>query len=160
MFPPVKRLSLLALVVVTALAACGGSGKKTPTTGSSTSSPAAAQAQITSAYEKFFSSKTPTATRISLLENGRQFAPEISALAKNPLASDTSAKVSSVTLQGANEAKVVYTVKIAGAAIPGLKNRNGTAVRKNGTWQVGDASFCALVALGGSTPKACKNLGG
>jgi hypothetical protein len=150
---------VLGLVLAGTLAACGGSGKNT-TGGSTTTSPAAEKAAIKSAYEKFFSSKTPTAERIKLLQNGRQFEPEIRALASNPLASNTSATVSSVTLQGASSAKVVYTVNIAGAAIPGLKNRAGTAVRESGTWQVGDASFCALVSLGGSPPKACKNLGG
>ena len=152
-------LVLLGLVLAGALAACGGSGGKT-TGGSTTTSPAAEKAAIKSAYEKFFSSKTPTSERVKLLQNGQQFESEINALASNPLASNTSATVSSVTLQGANDAKVVYTVEIAGAAIPGLKNRKGTAVRENGTWQVGDASFCALVSLGGSPPKACKNLGG
>jgi ABC-type Fe3+-hydroxamate transport system substrate-binding protein len=153
-------LVLLSLVLAGTLAACGGSGKKTTTTGSTTASPAAEQAAIKSAYEKFFSSKTPTAQRVELLQNGQQFEPAIKALAANPLASNTSATVSSVTLQGANEAKVVYTVNIAGAAIPGLKNRTGSAVRDNGTWKVGAESFCALVSLGGSPPKACKNLGG
>jgi hypothetical protein len=150
---------VLGLVLAGALAACGGSGKQTTTT-STTTSPAAEKAAIKSAYEKFFSSKTPTSQRVKLLQNGTQFEAEIDALAKNPLATNTSATVSSVTLQGANDAKVVYTVNIAGAPIPGLKNRTGTAVRENGTWQVGDASFCALVSLGGKPPKACKNVGG
>jgi len=153
-------LVLLSVVVAGALAACGGSGNKTTTGTSTTMSPAAEQAAIKSAYQRFFSSKTATSVRIGLLQNGSQFEAAITALAKNPLASDTSATVSSVTLQGADKAKVVYTVNLAGAAIPGLKNRKGTAVRENGTWKVGAADFCALVSLGGSPPKPCKNLGG
>lgn len=152
-------LVLLALVLAGTLAACGGSGGTKTTTTSTTMSPAAEKAAIKSAYVRFFSSKTPTATRITLLQNGQQFEAAITALAKNPLASNTSAKVSSVTLQGGDKAKVVYTVNIAGAAVPGLNNRAGTAVRVNGTWKVGAADFCALVSLGGSPPKACKNLG-
>ncbi|HZD87048.1 MAG TPA: hypothetical protein VE088_03475 [Gaiellaceae bacterium] len=158
-----RRLALLGFVLVAALAACGGSGSgsgSSPTTHSTTQSTAAAKAEIETAYEKFFSSKTPTSQRIALLQNGQQFKGAISALAKNPLASNTSATVKSVTLQGSNKAKVVYTVNVSGTAIPGLKNRKGTAVRENGMWKVGDASFCALVALGGNPPKACKNLGG
>jgi hypothetical protein len=150
-------LVLLSLVLAGSLAACGGGHNGTATT---TGFTAADKAAITSAYEKFFSSRTATPDRIKLLQNGQQFEAAITALAQNPLASNTSATVASVTLSGANTAKVVYTVNIAGAAIPGLKNRTGTAVRENGTWKVGDASFCALVSLGGSPPKACKNLGG
>ena len=62
--------------------------------------------------------------------------------------------VSSVTLQGANKAKVVYTVKLGGAGLP---KQTGTAVLQNGTWKVGDASLCKLVSLQGSTPSACKS---
>jgi ABC-type glycerol-3-phosphate transport system substrate-binding protein len=149
-------LALLALLVSGTLAACGGSGTSTQTT----TSAAATNAAIKSAYVKFFSSKTPTSTRVLLLQNGKQFESAISALAQNPLAANTSATVSSVTLQGPNKAKVVYTVNLSGAAIPGLKNRTGSAVRESGTWKVGAESFCALVSLGGSPPKACKNLGG
>jgi hypothetical protein len=158
----VRRLALLGILLVGALAACGGSGSGSPPTthSTSTTSPAAAKAQIKQAYEKFFSSKTPTSQRVSLLQNGQQFEPAIKSLAQNPLASNTSATVSSVTLQGSDKAKVVYTVNVSGTAIPGLKHRTGSAVRENGTWKVGDASFCSLVSLGGSPPKACKNLGG
>ena len=59
-----------------------------------------------------------------------------------------------MTLQGANNAKVVYTVKLGGAGLP---KQTGTAVRENGTWKVGSASLCKLVALQGSTPSACKS---
>jgi len=152
-------LVVLAVVVAGTLAACGGSGGKNTASTSTTTSPAAEKAAIKSAYVKFFSSKTPTSQRVELLQNGTQFEPAIKALAANPLAGNTGATVSSVTLEGPSKAKVVYTVNVAGVAIPGLKNRSGTAVRENGTWKVGAADFCALVSLGGSPPKACKNLG-
>lgn len=147
-----RRLALVLVLVLVAglLVACGSSGKKT-----TTSSGPSAQTQIKSAYVKFFSSKTALATRVSLLQNGSKFTSLISALAKNPLANNTSATVSSVALQGASSAKVLYTVNVSGTAVPGLKNRRGTAVDENGTWKVGDASFCALVELQ-STPPQCK----
>jgi hypothetical protein len=152
----VNRLApVLALALAAgSLAACGGGsvGAPSTTTGMSNSE------QIKAAYVEFFSSKTPLATRVSLLENGSKFEPLISALAKNPLAKDTSATVSSVTISNPIYATVVYTVHISGVAVPGLKNRTGTAVRRSGgPWQVGDASFCALVELQGSTPSACKS---
>ena len=63
--------------------------------------------------------------------------------------------VSSVTLQGANKAKVVYTVKLGSA--PGSRSRTEPRCAQNGTWKVGYASLCKLVALQGSTPSACKS---
>jgi hypothetical protein len=140
----VKRLAFVVVAALT-LTACGGSGS---------SKTANDEAQIKSAYEKFFSSKTPLADRVALLQNGEQFKPVVSSFANNPLASNTSAKVSSVTLEGANKAKVVYVVELGGASLP---KQTGTAVRENGKWKVGDASLCKLISLGGTTPSACKS---
>jgi hypothetical protein len=131
---------------VVALAACGGSSKSSNTAND--------KAQIESAYVKFFSGKTSLSDRVALLENGQKFKPVVQAFASNPLAKNVSATVSSVTLQGANKAKVVYSVKLGGAALP---TQNGTAVRQDGKWKVGDAGLCKLVALGGATPSACKS---
>jgi hypothetical protein len=144
----VRRLALL-LVAVSALAGCGSS-MHTSTTGST----AAAQAQLKSAYEKFFSAKTSVSDRVALLQNGPQFKSVIQGFASNPLAKNVNVTVSSVRLEGANEAKVVYIVKLGSAGLP---KQTGTAVRENGTWKVGYASLCRLVALQGSTPPACKS---
>ena len=133
----------LALVLVLALAACGSSHKS-----------ANDQAQITSAYEKFFSGKTSLSDRVALLQNGSKFKPVIQAFASNPLAKNVSATVASVTLHGANEARVDFTIKLGGTSLP---TQVGTAVKQNGTWKVGSAGLCKLVALGGSTPSACKS---
>jgi hypothetical protein len=140
----VKGLAL-ALVVGIALAGCGGS---------SHSSGASAQAQIKSAYARFFAPKTSLSDRVALLQNGPKFRSVIEGFASNPLAKQVTVTVSSVTLQGANNAKVVYQVKFAGTALP---TQTGTAVRENGVWKLGDASLCRLVALGGSTPSGCKS---
>jgi hypothetical protein len=131
-----------------ALAGCGSSMHT-----STTNSTAAAQAQIKSAYEKFFSAQSSVSDRVALLQNGPQFKSAIQALANNPLAKNVKVTVSSVRLEGANDAKVVYTVKLGSAGLP---KQTGTAVRENGTWKVGYASLCRLVALQGSTPSACK----
>jgi hypothetical protein len=140
----VRRLAFV-LVLVVALAACGGSSR---------SKTADDQAQIRSAYEKFFSGKTSVSDRVAVLQNGSKFKGLVSTFASNPLAKNVSAKVSSVTLQGANKAKVVYVVSFAGTSLP---KQTGTAVRQNGKWKVGDASLCRLIALGGTTPSACKS---
>jgi hypothetical protein len=134
------------LVAVLALAACG-SGNNSSSGGPSD------EAQIKAAYTKFFAGKTAIADRVALLQNGSQFQPVIQAFASNPLAKNASATVSSVTLQGDDKAKVVYTVKLGGAALP---QQTGAAVRQNGTWKVADATLCKLVALGGTTPSVCQ----
>jgi ABC-type glycerol-3-phosphate transport system substrate-binding protein len=143
----------LALVVAAGLvlAGCGGGHMgSSPTTNSA----AADKAQIRSAYEKFFSGQTSVSDRVALLQNGSAFKSVIEAFASNPLAKHVSASVSSVKLQGANDAMVVYTVKLGGVALP---KQTGNAVRENGTWKVGDASLCKLVSLQGTTPAACKS---
>ena len=143
----VRRLALL-LVAALALAACGSTHKST------TGSTAAAQAQIRSAYEKFFSPKSSLSERVALLQNGPRFKPVVKGFASNPLAKSVTVDVSSVTLQPGSKAKVVYQVKFAGTSLP---KQTGTAVRQGGTWKLGDASLCKLVALSGSTPSACKS---
>lgn len=143
-------LVLVAVLAALVLAACG-SGNKKPTT---TSGPSA-QAQIKSAYVKVFSDRTPISERVVLLQNGSKFKPVIQAFASTPLSENVIVTVSSVTLQGANKAKVGYQVKLVEGASP--PKQTGAAVRQNGTWKVGDASLCKLIALQGSTPAACKS---
>ena len=149
---PVKRLAFLGIAVV-ALAACGGGGKTSTTTGSPSDT-----AQIKQVWTSFFSNKTPVAKKPDLLQNGSKFASTIQALARNPLARNLNAKVSKVTLEGSDRAKVVYSVYLG--STPALKNQTGTAIKENGSWKVGDASLCRLLALEGSTPAACKTAAG
>jgi hypothetical protein len=141
----------LALVVVAglALAGCGGSSQTT-----TTNSTAAAKAEIKSAYQKFFSGRTSIPDRVAVLQDGAKFQALVTSFANNPLAKNVSVTVSSVTLQGQDNAKVVYTVKLGGAGLP---KQTGTAVLQNGTWKVGSASLCKLIALQGSTPSVCKS---
>lgn len=130
------------------LAGCGAS-MHTSTSGNT----AAARAQVRSAYEKFFSGKTSVPDRVAVLQNGPKFKGLVTSFADNPLAKNVNVTVSSVTLQGQDKAKVVYTVKLGGVGLP---KQAGTAVLQNGSWKVGDASLCKLVALQGSTPSVCK----
>jgi hypothetical protein len=143
-----RRLALVAAAGLV-LAGCGSS-MHTSTTGDT----AAAQAQVKSAYAKFFSGHTSIPDRVAVLQGGSKFKALVTSFASNPLAKNVNVTVSSVTLEGAGKAKVVYTVKLGGAALP---KQTGTAVLQNGTWKVGDASLCKLVALQGSTPSVCKS---
>jgi hypothetical protein len=142
----VAQTFAVGLALSGAITACGSSG-----------SGASAAAQIKANWETFFNAKTPVAKRVSLLENGRAFEAFIKAQAKSPLAS--SASVSKVTGITGAQAKVMYTLMAAGS--PVLKNQTGTAVNYSGIWQVGDTSFCNLLALDHRSPptklpSACK----
>ena len=138
-----RRLVLLILVGL-ALAGCGGSMH--------TSTTAAAQAQIKSAYEKFFAGQTSMPDRVALLQNGPKFKHVIQEFTSFPGASQVSVNVKSVKLHGANDADVVYVVKLGGAPLP---QQNGTAVKQNGTWKVGDEGLCRLIEISGTAPPQC-----
>jgi hypothetical protein len=67
--------------------------------------------------------------------------------------------VTSVTITSATQAKVIYNILLGGQTA--LSKQTGVAVYENGTWKVGDASFCGLLALenGGKAPSVCSAAG-
>jgi hypothetical protein len=94
------------------------------------------------------------------VQNGSQFASVLAAQASNPQGSAASAKVTKVTLVSSSQAQVTYDILLSGT--PVLSNQKGEAVYQDGTWKVGDPSFCGLLTLeaGGKTsslPAACKS---
>ena len=117
-------------------------------------------AQITANWEKFFSSSTPVAEKVTLLQNGSTFAAAIKAFANFPLASSLGAKVTDVTLNSATSATVTYSITTSSGSTL-LPNQKGTAVYQDGVWKVGDASLCGLFKLipGGTVPSACSSAG-
>ena len=125
---------------------------------SSSSGPAAsgnAKAQITTNWEAFFNGQTSAAKKISLLQNGQKFAAVINAQAGSGLAGSAGAKVTAVVVNSATSATVTYDITLSGATA--LGNQTGTAVYQDGTWKVGDVSFCQLLKLenAGSSPSVC-----
>jgi hypothetical protein len=185
MSPSKTPLILLAGVALgLTLTACGSSGtgssaSSTPpaspaassagTTASasaSSSAPAAASsaaaATIAANWTAFFNAKTPVAQRISLLQDGQQFASIIKSQAGGGLAAAASAKVTKVTVTSPTQATVGYNIVLAGQTA--LANQSGTAVLQGGAWKVGLSSFCGLLSLeaGGKTtglPAACQTAG-
>lgn len=157
------------------MAACGSSGGSGSSSSTPTSSPTAAAAPsasssssstavsgdvktITTNWTAFFNPKTPVAKRVSLLQDGSQFASIIQAQAGGGLAAAASAQVTKVTVISTAQAAVTYNILLDGQ--PALKNQSGTAVFQDGTWKVGVASFCGLLSLenSGNTaklPAAC-----
>lgn len=136
-----KRLVLIGACALL-LAACGGGGKSDDA------------AQVKQAWASFFSTHGSVADHVALLQNGPKFKSVIQGFLGNPLASGAKATVSSVTLQGANKAKVVYSVSIAGVS---LGDQTGYAYKVGDKWKVGSASLCQLISLSGSTPPVCKS---
>jgi hypothetical protein len=125
--------------------------------GGSTSS-GNAVSEIKTNWESFFSGKTSAATKISLLQNGQQYASVINAQAGSGLAASATATVTAVVLESGTTATVSYNIGVSGAS---LNNRTGTAVLEDGVWKVGDISFCQLLTLenGGTAPAICKSAG-
>jgi hypothetical protein len=99
------------------------------------------------------------AKRVSLLQDGQTFQSIIKSQAGSGLAASATAKVTKVTMVSSTQAKVTYSILIGGQSA--LAHQAGVAVLQDGTWKVGLASFCGLLALenGGKTsglPAACK----
>ncbi|HTP14452.1 MAG TPA: hypothetical protein VMK13_01290 [Streptosporangiaceae bacterium] len=101
--------------------------------------------------------------RVTLLQDGSAFTTIIRAQAGSALASQATAKVTKVTIVSPDkQADVTYSILVAGK--PELTNQKGVAVYRNGTWEVGIASFCGLLSIenGGKTtslPVLCKSAG-
>jgi hypothetical protein len=99
---------------------------------------------------------------VDLLQDGQEFASIIKSQAGSGLAGEASAKVSKVTVSSASQASVTYSILVGGQ--PELTGKTGVAVKQDGTWKVGVASFCGLLVLenGGKSsglPSACKSAG-
>ncbi len=135
--------------------AASSAAASSPGTGSSS----AAVAQITTVWESFFSGKTPGAKKILLLQNGSKFASVIDAQAGSSIATGASAKVTAVVVNSATSATVSYDILLNGTTA--LSNQTGTAVFQDGSWKVGDVSFCQLLKLenGGTAPSVCSSAG-
>jgi len=182
-FRPLARRGTLAPALVLALAltaAACSSSSTSPASTSTSSAPApssapassapagtstggnnsaAAVAEITANWEKFFASSTPVSEKVTLLQNGRLLEPAIKALYALPLANNIAAKVTAVTVNTPASATVTYNLTSGGSSL--LSNQKGTSVLQGGTWKVGIASLCGLLKLvpGASVPAACSSAG-
>ncbi|HEY3871671.1 MAG TPA: hypothetical protein VGM10_25140 [Actinocrinis sp.] len=152
---------ILGLILVAGggmtLSACSSS---TPAAGTSASpsglDTAAATTQVTKDWEAFFSKSTPLAQKAQYLQNGSAMSSTIQQFASNPLVGQVTAKVDSVKFSSPTQATVTYDIDgPTGTAL--LSKTTGTAYLQNGTWVVGDASLCSLLALTGTTPTGCSS---
>jgi hypothetical protein len=117
--------------------------------------PAAVRAAISKAYAALFGTKSTITQSVDSLQNGQVFKQAIVAQSKTPAAKGSGAKVTAVTMQSANVAKVIFTVYSNGK--PALPGASGLAVRQGGKWKVAAQTFCQLLTLQGDAPHACND---
>ncbi len=123
--------------------------------GSSSSNSSSDTAAVKQAWTSFFSGSTSAADKIKLLQNGQEFSQIINEATGLAISKTSSATVSKVVVNSPTSATVTYSIDLGGK--PALQNQTGTAVRVNGSWLVGDSSFCALLALEGQSVPACSS---
>jgi hypothetical protein len=167
---------LITVAALLLLAACSSSGSASPaghvpatppSTHAATSAPhgpaaspsgspasAATKRAIGKAYAALFGTTATLKQSLAALQNGSAFRATIVAESKQPAAKGSGAKVTSVSLQGPNVALVHFTVISNGKPI---LPTTGKAVRTGGTWKVAATTFCSLLGLQGTAPKACNN---
>ena len=154
---PTTLCAALAAISVT-VAACSASGSAASpsahpshSTASATAQPAsgaAAVAAVRANWGTFFNGAVPVPRRLTLLQDGQQFASFVRSQAKTTIGAlvlQAAARVSAVTLKPPGRASVTYTILLSGKPLE--KNLHGTAVYSGGRWLVAVTTFCALLHL-------------
>jgi hypothetical protein len=157
-----RRLRLVApVVLLAALAAACGGGSTEPTAAENSAppgttapsahanapdDPTAAKAEISKTWVTFFSSATPSAKAAALLEDGDSLGPALQKAKQEDKATGghRSAKVTKITFTSADDANVNYILHAGGTTL----NSAGVAVLQDGQWKVSKTTFCTLVELG------------
>ncbi|MFJ9691161.1 hypothetical protein [Kitasatospora sp. NPDC101183] len=164
--------ALLALALAgTAAAGCGSSKSSTsastsaapaasatatPTASASAtapSDPAAAKAEITTNWQKFFDPATPIPDKAKLLQGGDLLLPVLQGFAQDPRVGQVQATVTDVAFTDAADAKVTYSLSLQGTVVE--PSASGRSVLENGTWKVSRSTLCGLLtqaAGAGGTP--------
>ena len=133
----------------------GSSATSGAASGSTAPADGSATAQITHAYEVFFSNTSTTPQSQAALQHGDRFTAALNAEGNSSYATKSSATVSKVVLLSANTADVTFSVISNGVVV--LKDTPGKAVREGGVWKVAAQTFCALLTLQGNPPSACSD---
>lgn len=164
-----RRVVPIALIcAVLVVAGCGSSGgtpAATNTQGTSETEPGGGETghpappptatAVRRAYSTFFSSKTSLSQSILALQHGTVFTVTLREQGQSQRAQQSGASVSTVQLLSPNVAEVRFSVTSNG--VTALTNVPGKAVLENGHWKVAAETFCELLRLEGSAPKACND---
>jgi hypothetical protein len=169
-------LKAVGLALVAALAAaCGGSSSggntpppsTAPTSGTSSTpaaaanapgDPAAAKAEITQVWVKFFNSSTGQSVAKGLLEDGDNLGAALKLAQKEDKQTnlDRRAAVKFIKFFDATTANVTWILYNGTTKV--LDNASGQAKFVDGQWKVSKLTFCTLVTLGNNqvAPKGCE----
>lgn len=138
-----------AALSVGLLAGCGG-GSSTPK--AAAFDEAAARAQVTTNFQKFFTAGGTTADHSALVEDGTTLAAAIEAQSKNPLAKSAKTTVTKVVILPTHTtATVTYNIAINGNNV--ITGGEGQAVYQEGKWKVSKSTFCGLANAGAPSGK-------
>jgi hypothetical protein len=163
------RRLVLATVLVALLASCSsgddddGDNSATRSTEeestTTTIDEQAATAEITQNWEAFFNGQSSLDERVTYLEDGEELRAFVEQQAQilGPQATQSSAKVDSVTLKDDGTADVSFQILLNGQPV---LPTTGTAVLVDGRWLVSKATICDLLALAGNAPEECADITG
>ena len=112
------------------------------------------EAEVASAYERFFSSDTPPEEAAALMEATEVTEAILTAAAAGTEGSSTSVEVTGVAIEG-DVAEVEFTLKTD--IVGDLPGQKGLAVRQDGEWKVALRTLCTLLSLTGS-PDECQQV--
>ena len=168
------RTAVLTLAAALSLAACGGSssGGTSPTDSSSPAAnqstapgdtntepadAAAAKAEITDVWVRFFHTGTDRNDAVSLLEDGENLGAALDKAEQEDKQTGLvrRAKVQRIDFISPTTANITWT--LLNGKNPVLPNASGQAVLSGGKWKVSKLTFCTLVELGnnGKPVKGC-----
>ncbi|MFD9686127.1 hypothetical protein ACFWXO_10225 [Kitasatospora sp. NPDC059088] len=109
--------------------------------------PAAAQAEVTANWEKFFDPATPIADKAKLLQGGDTLLPVLQGFSQDPRVGQVKATVGGVAFTDAADATVTYALSLQGTVV--APAATGQAVLDNGTWKVSRSTLCGLLTQAG-----------
>ncbi|MER6299454.1 hypothetical protein ABT247_07760 [Kitasatospora sp. NPDC001539] len=116
-------------------------------TGTAPADPAAAKAEITTNWERFFDPATPIADKAKLLQGGDALLPVLQGFSQDPRVGQVKAKVNDVAFTDAADATVTYALFLQGNEVE--PSATGQSVLENGTWKVSRATLCGLLTQAG-----------
>ncbi len=108
-------------------------------------------AAVTKTWTLVFSSSTPVAQRVALVEDGAAFQPW---LASQPASAGWSATVKQVTFPDAGHANVAFALSIGGGK--SLPSVAGAAELVGGEWRVSKSTICVVLSAAGVPNSACQ----
>lgn len=138
------------------LAAAKRETRQSTTTTTGAPVPPATRAAVQQAFDTVFSNVEPDAARrVDALEDGEALRASYLARVQSLGPLNSSARIDSMTADGKDAVKVVYSILLDGNVV--LDALPGRAVREQDRWLVAKATYCQVASLGTDTvPEPCR----